>query len=70
MAITLIEAGGQANSPDQKVYMISSEADLMHLPTTHKEGVGVKGHAAPLSMAVTNEGKTFVLGDDDVWREW
>lgn len=70
--IRLIEIAGAPSSSNQAGFIISSEADLANLPTTKIDSQvdGYRGTVTPMSYAVTNDGRIFVLGDDDQWREW
>lgn len=70
MAITLVTIAGEPNSAQQVGFMITSEADIPNLPTTSSKGASYKTTVSEMSTAVTNDGRIFVLGTDDQWREW
>lgn len=69
MAIKLVEIAGTPSSSRQMTFQISSEADIPDLPTTTTKGVFDKT-ADEMSVAVTNDGRIFVLGNDNAWHEW
>ena len=69
MAITLVAVSGKANSSRQVGFMIESEADIIYLPTTTTKG-NYDNTVDELSTAITNDGRIFVLGNDNVWHEW
>ena len=69
MAITLTTVGGTPNSSRQVGFLISSEADIVNLPTTTTKG-DYNTTVDELSTAVTNDGRIFVLGNDGKWHEW
>lgn len=69
MAIVEVETAGQSNSPDRKVFMISDESEVPNLPTQNRDGMGVAGRAAPASIALTDDGKVFMLGTNDIWNQ-
>lgn len=69
MAIIVVETAGTSNSPDRKVFMISDESDVNNLPTQDRDGIGIAGRAAPASIALTDDGKVFMLGTNDAWNQ-
>ena len=69
MAITLVTVAGKANSSRQVGFMIESDADVANLPTTTTKG-DYGSTVDELSTAITNDGRIFVLGNDDAWHEW
>ena len=69
MAIKIVEIAGTPSSSRQMMFMIDSEADIADLPTATKKGIFQKT-VDEMSVAVTNDGRIFVLGNDDAWHEW
>lgn len=70
MSVTLVSIANQANSSRQAVFMISDESDIPMLPTTTQKGEFYKNTVDEMSTAVTNDGRIFVLGNDNIWHEW
>lgn len=70
MAIKLVGIAGTPSSSRQLTFMIESEADVADLPTTTTKGKCCDRTADEMSVAVTVDGRIFVLGNDDVWHEW
>lgn len=69
VAITQVSIADKANSSRQVGFMIESEADVANLPTTTSTGQ-YKSTVDELSTAITNDGRIFVLGNDNRWHEW
>lgn len=69
MSIILTAVAGKANSSRQVGFIITSEADVINLPTTTTKG-SFETTVDELSTAITNDGRIFVLGTDDKWHEW
>lgn len=70
MAIKMVEIAGTPSSSRRMTYMIDSDADVAELPTTTKKCALCGKTVDEMSVAVTNDGRIFVLGNDDVWHEW
>lgn len=70
MAISIVNIAGKPNSSVQMQFMIDTAEEIADLPTLTKEGKTIDSTAAPLSTAVTSDGRLFVLGNDDQWHEW
>lgn len=70
MAITITHIAEKPNSSEQYQFLIDSEADVVNLPTLTKNGKDFEFTAAPMSTALTSDGRLFVLCNDDQWHEW
>lgn len=70
MAITITHVAGQPNSSEQYQFLIDSEADIVDLPTMTQVGEICETTAAPMSTALTADGRLFVLCNDNQWHEW
>lgn len=70
MAITITKIAGEPNSTLEMQFLIDNEDDVANLPTQTKEGKDIDSTAAPMSTALTSDGRLFVLCNDDKWHEW
>ena len=70
MAITITHVAGKPNSSEQYQFLIDTEADVARLPTLTKIGKELNRTVAPMSTALTSDGRLFVLCNDDQWHEW
>lgn len=68
MSIAIVQEGGPGKAPTYREFLISSASDVANLPTTVRNASGEVAGAG--SVAYTNDmAHTYMLGNDDTWRE-
>lgn len=65
MSVKLVKWGGDGHDANYKEFMISSASDVASLPKTNTDPPAEPGSIAYLQDLT----KTYMLGNDNVWRE-